>query len=37
MNFKTILETAAGVAIGMILAGIISKMIAEKQDNFDNE
>jgi hypothetical protein len=37
MNFKAILETAVGVALGVVLAGIVSKMLDKNKENFDNE
>lgn len=38
MDLKVILQTAAGVAIGMILAGIVSGMLNKNEaGNFDNE
>ena len=36
MNFKNILEITIGVAVGVILAGMLSKALAKKSD-FENE
>lgn len=38
MNFKSIIETALGVALGVVLAGIVSKMLdKETAKSFDQE